>query len=1193
MAANRNSQTARDAANNRSFADIFHNQYTAWVILGISLLITAFAWYVSSKYVERRAQERFAFAVEDARQRIVNRMEHYQQVLRSGVSLFATLNGGPSRQQWRTYVSNLAIQKLYPGIQGIGYAVMLDPAEVASHIASVRNDGFADYDVKPPGRRDIYSANVYLEPFDWRNQRAFGYDMFSNPMRRTAMEHARDSGTAAVSGRVTLVQETQQDVQAGFLMYLPVYAQGTELTNTEQRRRALTGFVYSPFRISDLMRGILGTDLPNVQFQLFDGAEEQSVDTLLYQSARDAVWANPYLQQEVPIDLPGRRWVGRFQPTVAFVQSANSQEPALILAGGIILDVLLFLVIWSLARQRQRVERRVTNMTHDLRKSVERLRLAQSTAGFSLWELELPSEKLRIDDAQCGTLCLPKEQMPDDLASWLELVDPDSRKKFRDQLAAVIKGKSTLSVRFRLPAEAGAYRYLELLGGLSPVRERGQRSFVGTLIDVTDRHRAEDQLRLAASVFEQAHEGIIVTDTSQRIVDVNQAFTLLTGYSRDEAIGQTPAMLKSEKHDADFYKDMWGAIQTQGYWRGQIWNRRKSGEIFAQMETISAIRDEEGNVTRYVAVFSDITRLLEQQKKLEHMAHYDALTGLPNRVLLADRLQQAMASAKRAGDFLAVCYVDLDGFKPVNDKYGHPAGDELLVEVARRLQDVARESDSVARIGGDEFVILLTGLPDPSGCETAIQRMLAAISGEYAVQDGKAANITASAGAALFPLDDSDADTLLRHADQAMYSVKQNGRGHFRFFDAKQNREFVAHQRTREEIGIAIRSGQFELHYQPKVNMRTGVVVGAEALIRWNHPERGLIPPIEFLPVLEHDDLAVDLDLWVLRDVLRQQAEWQAAGIHLKVGVNIIPYHIQKPGFVDRLQRVRDEFPDVAVSSIDIELLETTALRNLDAVAEIIDECKALGVSVSLDDFGTGYASLQYLRRLPFDTLKIDRSFVRDMLDDEEDRAIVEGIIGLSKAFHRQVIAEGVESEAHGNMLMRMGCDLAQGYGIAKPMQADAFAEWLKTYRPPRSWQSSASGHWSRDDAPLFSAAYQHYAWLDRFTSDVRSEWVASSPSADIAPDAQFEHWIETVGAERYGLLAEFEHTRESYGNVRKTARAMVQFLLARNRERVAQCYDVLTLQSREFLTHVASLQEELDNRARGSNVYRLRRKAG
>lgn len=332
MAANRNSQTARDAANNRSFADIFHNEYTAWVILGISLLITAFAWYVSSKYVERRAQERFAFAVEDARQRIVNRMEHYQQVLRSGVALFATLNGQPSRQQWRTYVSNLAIQKLYPGIQGIGYAVMLDPAEVASHIASVRNDGFADYDLKPPGRRDIYSAIVYLEPFDWRNQRAFGYDMFSNPMRRTAMEHARDSGTAAVSGRVTLVQETQQDVQAGFLMYLPVYAQGAELTNTEQRRRALTGFVYSPFRISDLMRGILGTDLPNVQFQLFDGAEEQSADTLLYQSASDAVWAKPYLQQEVPVDLPGRRWVGRFQPTAAFVQSANSQEPALILA---------------------------------------------------------------------------------------------------------------------------------------------------------------------------------------------------------------------------------------------------------------------------------------------------------------------------------------------------------------------------------------------------------------------------------------------------------------------------------------------------------------------------------------------------------------------------------------------------------------------------------------------------------------------------------------------------------------------------------------------------------------------------------------------------------------------------------------------------------------------------------------------
>ena len=598
-------------------------------------------------------------------------------------------------------------------------------------------------------------------------------------------------------------------------------------------------------------------------------------------------------------------------------------------------------------------------------------------------------------------------------------------------------------------------------------------------------------------------------------------------------------------------------------------------------------------MTRNVAVFSDKTRLIEQQKKLEYMAHYDALTALPNRVLLADRLQQAMVSAKRSGDYLAVCYLDLDGFKPINDKFGHSAGDAVLIEVAHRLKETARNYDSVARIGGDEFVILLTGLSDLGACETAIQRMLEAISDTYTVHDGETARITASVGASLFPIDDSDADTLLRHADQAMYNVKQSGRGHYQFFDAEQNREVAAHYRAREEIGNVIKTGQFELYYQPKVNMRTGVVVGAEALIRWNHPERGVTPPIDFLPQVEHDDLAIDLDLWVLRDVMRQQTWWQASGIHLKVGVNIMPYHLQKPGFIDRLKMVREEFPGVAVSTIDIELLETTALRNLDAVAEIIDECKKLGFTVSLDDFGTGYASLQYLRRLPFDTLKVDGSFVRDMLYDEEGRAIVEGIIGLSKAFHRQVIAEGVETEEHGSMLMRMGCDLAQGYGIAKPMKANVFADWLTTYRPPRSWQVSTTGHWSREDAPLFSAAYQHYAWLDHFVSDVRTEWAAPSGAQEIVPDPQFEHWGRTVGAERYSQLPEFQQARDSYGNVQQTARVMVQCLLARNRERAAQQYEVLAEHSRQFLTHVAALQEELDNRARGSNVYSLRRRAG
>lgn len=561
----------------------------------------------------------------------------------------------------------------------------------------------------------------------------------------------------------------------------------------------------------------------------------------------------------------------------------------------------------------------------------------------------------------------------------------------------------------------------------------------------------EERQRLAASVFANAHEGIMITDVDGRIVEVNPTFTELTGFSREEAIGQNAGILNSGHHDSEFYREMWQAIQQSGHWRGEVWNRKKSGEIFVELLTISAVRSPDVGITHFVGIFSDITLLKEHQQRLEHLAHFDALTQLPNRMLLADRLQLAMAHASRTRDLLAVCYLDLDGFKPVNDQYGHAAGDRLLIEVAQRLKASVRGGDTVARLGGDEFVLLLGNLNTLDECDHAINRISTALSRPFPVPDGEV-NISASIGVTLYPNDGSDADTLLRHADQAMYVAKQAGRNRHHLFDPENDRRAQQRRDDLVRISEALIAGEFVLHYQPKVNMRQGRVIGAEALIRWQHPERGLLLPMEFLPAIEGSALAIDIGNWVIRSALDQLAAWTRAGVDLSISINIAGEHLQHPQFAETLASELAAHPEVAPERLELEVLETAALDDVGRVACLFENCRQLGVSFALDDFGTGYSSLTYFRRLPADMLKIDQSFVRDMLEDPEDLAIVEGVVGLTRAFHRQVIAEGVETSEHGLVLMLLGCDLAQGFGIARPMPADALPDWIRQFRPDPRW---------------------------------------------------------------------------------------------------------------------------------------------
>ena len=574
-------------------------------------------------------------------------------------------------------------------------------------------------------------------------------------------------------------------------------------------------------------------------------------------------------------------------------------------------------------------------------------------------------------------------------------------------------------------------------------------------VDLSELKRAQERLRLAATVFEHAHEGIMIADATGTIIEVNKAFVEITGYSRAEAVGRNPSFLKSGRHDAAFYAQMWQTLAERGYWHGEIWNQRKSGEIYPENVSISAVHDADGAITYYVGLFADITTLKENQQRLEQMAYYDSLTRLPNRALLADRLRYALAKAQREQRILAVCYLDLDGFKPVNDTWGHAAGDDLLIQVAQRLQNRVRADDTVARLGGDEFVVLLDDLQTIADGEQALQRILEALSAPFSI-GAKIATASASIGVTFFPHDGADPDALIRHADQAMYLAKQEGRNRYHLFDPEYDRRAQTRRELLERAQKGLAAGEFCLYYQPKVDMRQGRVIGAEALLRWRHPEQGLLAPGAFIAMVENSDFAQTLGHWVLETALRQMTAWAAEGLALPVSVNLSARHLQQPNFVAQIESLLARYPGIPPERLELEIFETAALDGIKQVSRIIAACRQLGVRFAIDDFGTGYSSLTYLRHLPTQTLKIDQSFVRGMLADPGDLAIVRGVIGLAAAFKLEVIAEGVESVEHGIRLLQLGCHQAQGYGIARPMPAEAISGWTRQWRNPEAWNLSA-----------------------------------------------------------------------------------------------------------------------------------------
>ncbi|MFD1382206.1 EAL domain-containing protein [Rhodanobacter aciditrophus] len=579
--------------------------------------------------------------------------------------------------------------------------------------------------------------------------------------------------------------------------------------------------------------------------------------------------------------------------------------------------------------------------------------------------------------------------------------------------------------------------------------EEGEISeLVGSHLDITDRHKSQQLLELSASVFDNAREGIAITTPEGAIIEVNDAFSRITGYSRTDILGKNPRILSSGRQSREFYEEMWRQILLYGFWEGEVWNKRKDGAIFAQNLTIASVKDVHQKVTHYISLFSDITRQKRNEEQLAHIAYFDALTGLPNRTNLTQSLDHHIAQAQINGHRFVLAFIDLDGFKEVNDTFGHETGDILLVQVSQRMLATLDEGKVVARFGGDEFVILmpLEKGEDLEVSEGALESLLQSLSEPFLVS-GIELQISASIGITSYPQANGvEADQLIRQADQAMYQAKIAGRNRLHVFNSSHESILIEQHRLYEEIQLAYDNKEFCLFYQPKINMRTREVIGYEALIRWRHPARGILPPVTFLPTLTNQPLELEIGHWVIKTAVAQIDAWQKLGYGQSVSVNLAGYQLQQPNFLADLESALEGYPESVAHALELEILETSAIEDLAKVAAVINGCKKMGISTSLDDFGTGYSTLSHLKEMSVDMLKIDHSFVRDMINQPDDLAIIKGVIGFADAFHLDVIAEGVETEEHAEYLLGLGCDLGQGYWFSRPMPAEEVLGWYDSW---------------------------------------------------------------------------------------------------------------------------------------------------
>ena len=893
-----------------------------WLVLGVSLALTLQLWLSARQQAERDLRTEFRTRVADSSRRIEQRMLDYELVLTGVRGLFAA-SQSVNRDEFRAFVSALNIEKNFPGVQSVGWVPIVTAAEKEKHIAAVRGEGFPDYNIQPLGQRDLYAVVVFVEPFTGRNLRAFGQDHYADSARRTTIEQTRDLGEARISSKVRLAQETDQRVQAGFQMALPVYKNGVALGTIAERRANFLGLVGSSFRMDDLMTGILGVDTADldIDIEIYDG-EEISEQTLMHDADGVRQGDGPssaHLQAVKRLTIAGHVWTLVAHSLPGFEVRLDRVKPQLIAGAGLGSGVLLALLTWLLMRGRARA-----------------LQAA----------LEISASEAKL------------------------------------------------------------------------------RAIVDTAMD---------------AVVQMDATGVVTGWSGQA--------TNMFGWSRVEALGRPlhemiippqyrEAHVRGLKH---FLSTGEAPILNQ---RIEILALRRDGEEFHVELTVTLVRWKDE--LEFCAFISDITEKKQSDALIWQQANLDPLTHLPNRYMFHDRLEQEIQNAQRTGLKLALLFIDLDRFKEVNDTLGHNVGDQLLAEVAQRLSACVRISDMVARLGGDEFTLILSQLSDPHQIDTIAQNILRRLAEPFTLNN-ETAYISASIGVTLYPEDAIEVEQLLMNADQAMYAAKKKGRNRFSYFTRSLKEEAQLRLKLINDMRVALADNQFEVYFHPIVDLRTGRIVKAEALLRWQHPLRGMAGEMEIIPLAEETGLIVEIGDWVFREAARWASRWQDISPDgFQVSVNMSPVQFQAEGehiaeWLIYLQQL-----GLSGKNIVVEITEGVLLHVDKTISDILLQFRDAGIQLSIDDFGTGYSALSYLKKFDIDYLKIDLSFVRDLETDPNDRALSEAIIMMAHKLGLKVIAEGVETEGQRKLLAAAGCDYAQGYLYSKPIAPQAFELLLR-----------------------------------------------------------------------------------------------------------------------------------------------------
>ncbi|MDD2914909.1 MAG: EAL domain-containing protein [Gallionella sp.] len=1033
-----------------------------WLILAACLTITYLSWNTAQHNATQVLQTRFDHQVHRIVDDINKRMKTYEQVMRGVDGLFAHADV-VRRDEFKGYVAKLQLKESYPGIQSIHFVQLVSQADKERHIAAALRDGLPAYLIWPLGERKIYAPIIYIEPHDDSTLQSFGYDMFSDleypqigdssvGLRRAAMEQARDSGKPSISGRIRLPFETDLDKHDGFVMFLPVYRHGAVLDTIAKRRANIIGWISSVFRTGDLMGGILGEGASEFDIGIYDG-EEVSDKGVMYDSTPFVQHQHPRFRSFQHISIAGHPWTISVHSLPQFEAQIDRDKPRLIAVIGVAASFLFTLFIWLLVTGRARalqVSLLLNQELHERQQAEQALRASEelfrsvfdhSKVGITL--LGMDYKYVKVNRAFCEMTGYPEiELLKHDFQEITHRDDIETNLEWTNKLHA---GEiDSFNIEKQYIRKDGSILHGELT--VSAVWDADDKLvFIIVIVqDVTERIQFQKKLLMLSRAVENSPATVVITDRIGTIEYVNKKFTSITGYSFEEAVGQSSKMLNAGKQNKEFYKELWATILSGNEWQGEMYNKKKNGEVFIEQVFISPVMDEHGAIDSFVAVKEDITDKKKTEETIWKQANFDTLTGLPNRRMFRERLEQEIKKSNRNGLPIALMFIDLDHFKEINDTLGHDIGDILLIEASRRIGDCVRATDIVARMGGDEFTVLLVDIDDVSSVERIAQNIIHKLAASFQLKD-EIAYVSASIGITLYPNDASDIEGLFKHADQAMYVAKEQGRNRHSYFTHALQEAAQTRLRLVNDLRGALAAEQFVVYFQPIVELATGGIHKAEALIRWVHPERGLVSPANFIGLAEETGLILGIGDWVFQESTRWAKRWRDSHCpDFQVSVNKSPIQFYKDGeeHTAWLSHMREI--DLPGEALVVEITEGLLLDSNTSINGALLTLRDAGIQVSIDDFGTGYSSLSYLKKFDIDYLKIDQSFVRHLAVGHNDMVLCEAIIVMAHKLGIKVIAEGVETKEQRDILVAAGCDYAQGYLYSRPVPADEFEELLK-----------------------------------------------------------------------------------------------------------------------------------------------------